>query len=1453
MKRITATKKQRPTIRHENTRLGEGAGIAHGYINVPGHNAFPMPGTLSPPPPSSQIPLSSLPGTDMHAGPSSRAQMQPDMLAAASDRQMPAREQGAGFAPDDAYATAPMPTSTPSAESVGLSVPPADGLAADAMPSRPRVRPPKAARLPSPTPAAASTSMESVPAAQAAPLAVAMDPYMRDSFADAWTAPAPPGASETEAPPTSTISTQPTSAGARMSGQDAPPIQARAPERRSAQGPWESSTPRTSMMVDERPASPEGHVDVRSRLRPRREPKPPRSPVSSSAAVHGIPSTSASTSASALASTPAVTSAPAPGLDAAVATGASTSAAAAAMAPSGQEPLHRLGSLTQERELAEARRKQKLRLLRSAERERHTPHLPRVMQPRRGRPVEAYVDQHDSPNFRTLQAVLRKIKSEWDFLLDTDFNPVQLSMALLSHGPLRAYMGDFSSLAGMIERALQSTVGDHYNSFASAITVNHGMIASLSASQDSISGARQQLQSARDALGTRRADLVQMWQRMQSVKEAMRVLTLLEQLRDVPDELESLMTEKRFLEATHLLMRSLRMIQRDDIAELGAAADLRAYLRSQEHSLLDILIEELQSHLYLKSYWCDARWRSYVPGQETLPDMVLGAPGTGERAWTTLTQFLGALRARIPYEIVAGMPPAEAGVVRDAYLHWDGSEETKPEALSRASPKRDATQTAEDDSFLYLEMLLESLMQLGKIGYALDTVSQLLSTELHQLVDKTIEQVEARHVSHSSTAPVRLETVLFAPHAVHSVLDAPGSASRPFLLRGLPDSSLSRMTASADHAALQHDTEIMRDFVWTLFSKLEAVLAAHRAVQEVASVLISRANPHDAGAADRASAETGVAALARVWDAVEHEIHMLLLDYLVEDSDRTVVSQHVPSLETVLRMTRFERERNVLFRLNYASRPSAAVREASEVVDEALDAYVPGLVGQDTALPFVLEPRTRTDEYLGAGHRRLVKPLTFTASILLPPTLQFVQRAEQVLPADAAHAADFGRFLREFVQERFLPLLGEQVHALVQGASSAPDAFHAEPAARVGVSRAVVRSSVQLVSLVESLYAMLQAAPFEQAGFANLIIAAFLVYYEACNARFKRLVAEDADSANGPYLLAAVWAQRPELYACLATALDAPPSSTRAVDVCRAEARTELHMAEGLDLKRSDLITSRKRHLALGTLHHTLHWLGMHIAQFHVDPAAGDVASSAPSVAATPTSSANADGRTTALPLPVASGTQSLWQDVPSMYAMLAKCVLMTLRVELRLKTLYYLRAAVLGSYVCDALSMEPDAHVVELNTELGACHEVYKETMLPTHHAYVFDGLDVLMDTIMTEAVLHVTAINRYGVTKMLRNLLSLQQNLKNIVDEPRRIDLDRSKRLWEMLAREPEHWLSTAQDTYSAAEYLAMVRLSFGWGLDNAPIPHAGTSQQPVSDERFRACVDMLDAALKRDVSAT
>ena len=55
-----------------------------------------------------------------------------------------------------------------------------------------------------------------------------------------------------------------------------------------------------------------------------------------------------------------------------------------------------------------------------------------------------------------------------------------------------------------------------------------------------------------------------------------------ELLKTVPDLLETLMSEKRLLQASILLVRSLKTINNSDMLEIGAVADLRSYLNSQE-------------------------------------------------------------------------------------------------------------------------------------------------------------------------------------------------------------------------------------------------------------------------------------------------------------------------------------------------------------------------------------------------------------------------------------------------------------------------------------------------------------------------------------------------------------------------------------------------------------------------------------------------------------------------------------------------------------------------------------------------------------------------------------------------------------------------------------------------------------------------------------------------------
>jgi exocyst complex component 4 len=53
-------------------------------------------------------------------------------------------------------------------------------------------------------------------------------------------------------------------------------------------------------------------------------------------------------------------------------------------------------------------------------------------------------------------------------------------------------------------------------------------------------------------------------------------------LKAVPDTLETLISEKRLLQASSLLLRSTKIIGKSDMQDIGALSDLKAYLSGQE-------------------------------------------------------------------------------------------------------------------------------------------------------------------------------------------------------------------------------------------------------------------------------------------------------------------------------------------------------------------------------------------------------------------------------------------------------------------------------------------------------------------------------------------------------------------------------------------------------------------------------------------------------------------------------------------------------------------------------------------------------------------------------------------------------------------------------------------------------------------------------------------------------
>lgn len=250
--------------------------------------------------------------------------------------------------------------------------------------------------------------------------------------------------------------------------------------------------------------------------------------------------------------------------------------------------------------------------------------------------------------------------------------------------------------------------------------------------------------------------------------------------------------------------------------------------------MLEILIEELHNHLYLKSFYTDVRWRSYTRGQTCREFKKLSAPRRFTLSSTCTPSFFpvpvvdfgddatdnhhyygdespppppaflsGRSTARLPrmsklQRFLQNLALKPAGAAADPTVDEtleellvepgggemmfgvggggvgvdsataneddtivDGLDKDKDKEGGGAEQHQQQQQqqqrrsrpNPEVDSFAYIEMLLEALAALGKLGYALDAVGQRIQGELFALVEATIEEVEERQGCVSLSPP----------------------------------------------------------------------------------------------------------------------------------------------------------------------------------------------------------------------------------------------------------------------------------------------------------------------------------------------------------------------------------------------------------------------------------------------------------------------------------------------------------------------------------------------------------------------------------------------------------------------------------------------------------------------------------------------------------------------------
>ena len=302
----------------------------------------------------------------------------------------------------------------------------------------------------------------------------------------------------------------------------------------------------------------------------------------------------------------------------------------------------------------------------------------------------------------TSAEILRYIEQQWSFMASPSCIPVKVALQLndsSSLGLMDQY-DQFQETHEQLQNALKVIVNEHHQGFNSSIGTFHKIQAAIYASQHRVRTLKTGLIAAKGSLASTRPELKAFAHSSQEYDQMLSVLATIEQLQAIPEKLEAEISEKRFLAAVETLQDALKMIRKPELEDIGALSDLRVYLGNQEHSLTDILVEELHSHLYLKSPYCEARWKAHARR-----DPAKGAISSEDRALHT---FLEA---------------------------YNGTE----------SMQEDTTRNPEADTFYYIQLLTEALNNMSRLDVVVDAIEHRLPVELFRVVERSHTEVEQRH------------------------------------------------------------------------------------------------------------------------------------------------------------------------------------------------------------------------------------------------------------------------------------------------------------------------------------------------------------------------------------------------------------------------------------------------------------------------------------------------------------------------------------------------------------------------------------------------------------------------------------------------------------------------------------------------------------------------------------
>ncbi|XP_056004913.1 exocyst complex component 4-like isoform X8 [Ostrea edulis] len=266
------------------------------------------------------------------------------------------------------------------------------------------------------------------------------------------------------------------------------------------------------------------------------------------------------------------------------------------------------------------------------------------------------------------------------------------------------------------DKRLGELVSENYQDLAQ-ITQDFSTISkSVNEAREKIKKIKDDLSSCKTLLHCKRDELRRLWIEGVEQKTMVAMLDQIEQIKEVPTKLDNLLLKKHYLHGTELVVNAVAKLE-NQLVGVEALRDLKAELITRKEQLHEVLIDELNKQIYIKSQ---------SPNFSSLQ---------GKKSSTAQKQD------NLKRKGVNGIPP--------------------PEKMEFGKEvKEDLNSNPEDDPTHFMAILVESLYMLRKIPEAAEGLKVRIQPELSAIVARTSQHIlesTSNHVDSSNQSQCLLD------------------------------------------------------------------------------------------------------------------------------------------------------------------------------------------------------------------------------------------------------------------------------------------------------------------------------------------------------------------------------------------------------------------------------------------------------------------------------------------------------------------------------------------------------------------------------------------------------------------------------------------------------------------------------------------------------------------------